>query len=95
MDLMIMRSAIEFRGPMETYVVKEESGRSLTRWFCPVCGTGVYLAGDATPESIFLKAGTLDDASWVVPQMHIYTAARQPWVQINDGLPQYEKLPDQ
>jgi hypothetical protein len=26
--------------------------------------------------------------------MHIYTAAKQPWIKIDDGLPQYEKAPD-
>ncbi len=93
MELMLDRDSIEFRGPMESYVVTGDSGKPVNRWFCGTCGSGLYLDGDADPDSIFLKVGSLDDASWVVPQMHIYTVAKQPWIQISDGLPQFDKLP--
>jgi hypothetical protein len=49
---------------------------------------------DADPGYVFLKVGTLDDASWVKPDMHIYAAAKQPWVEISDALPRYDKAPD-
>ena len=95
MELMIDRDSFEISGPLDSYVVTGDSGKPVTRWFCPACGSGIYLDGDADPDYIFLKVGSLDDASWVTPQMHIYTAAKQPWVQIADGLPQHEQLPDE
>jgi len=95
MELMIDQASFEISGPVGSYVVTGDSGKPVTRWFCPTCGSGIYLEGDADPGYIFLKVGSLDDASWVTPVMHIYTAAKQPWVQIADGLPQYEKLPDE
>jgi hypothetical protein len=95
LELMIDRGSFEINGPLDSYVVTGDSGKPVTRWFCSACGSGIYLDGDADPEYIFLKVGGLDDASWVTPQMHIYTAAKQPWVRIDDGLPQHEQLPEE
>ncbi len=94
MELMIDRPSFEIHGPLESYVVTGDSGKPVTRCFCSACGSGIYLDCEADPEHIFLKVGSLDDASWVTPQAHIYTGAKQPWVRIDDGLPQYEKKPD-
>jgi len=91
---MIHREGFQISGAVQSYVVTGDSGKPVTRWFCSACGSGVFLESEADPHHIFLKVGSLDDASWVTPQMHIFTAAKQPWVLIQDGLPQYENLPD-
>lgn len=95
MELMVARDSVQFNGELSSYVVVGDSGSPVTRFFCPKCGSGMYLDCDADPDYLFLKVGSLDDASWVTPQMHIFTSAKQPWVQIDDGLPQYEKMPDE
>lgn len=95
MELMIDESSFKIDGFVQSYVVKGDSGKPVVRWFCAECGSGIHLECEADPGHIFLKVGTLDDASWVTPQMHIYTAAKQPWIQIDDGLPQYKKVPDE
>ena len=94
MELMIKKLAFEIHGATESYIVTGDSGSSVYRRFCSICGSGVFLECDADPEYIFLKVGSMDDASWVTPEMHIYTSAKQPWIRIEDGLPQFEKQPD-
>ncbi|MEQ8692341.1 MAG: GFA family protein [Pseudomonadales bacterium] len=94
MELMIAKEGFHLQGEMEAYVITGDSGKPVTRWFCSACGSGIYLEADSDPDSLFLKVGSLDDASWVQPEMHIYTAAKQPWTKIDDGLPQYEGMPD-
>ena len=54
---------------------------------------GAVLDSEADQGYVFLKVGSLDDASWVQPEMHIYTAARQPWIKMADGLPEFEGAP--
>ncbi len=95
MELMLDEKSFKIDGTLQSYVVSGDSGKPVTRWFCANCGSGVYLECEADPGYVFLKVGSLDDASWVIPQMHIYTAAKQPWIKIEDGLPQYEKAPDE
>lgn len=92
-ELMILSSAFESEGDLATYTVTGDSGKQVHRYFCPRCGSGVFLKCDADPGYVFLKAGTLDDGSSLRPDMHIFTAAKQPWVELGDSLPRYEKAP--
>jgi hypothetical protein len=41
-------------------------------------------------SQISIKAGTLDDTSWLKPQVHLWTKSRQPWVIIPDDADAYE-----
>ncbi len=93
-ELMIRDDGLEIEGPLESYVVQGDSGKPVTRWNCARCASGLYLECAADPGYVFLKAGSLDEASWVRPEMHIYTSAKQPWTVIRDDLPQYERAPD-
>jgi len=93
-EMMIDNKFFDIAGPLGSYVVTGDSGKPVTRWYCKNCASGIYLDGEADPGYVFLKVGTLDDAGWVAPQMHIYTATKQPWMKIDDDLPQYDKAPD-
>ncbi|MBN9217801.1 MAG: GFA family protein [Mesorhizobium sp.] len=64
----------------------------LKRGFCPNCGTTMFSRRDSA-GIIGVTTGSLDDPSLFRPQMHIFTASKQAWVQIDDGLPQYEAGP--
>ena len=94
MEMMVDDQFFEIKGSLGSYVVTGDSGKPVTRWFCSICASGIYLEGEADPGYVFLKVGSLDDASWVTPEMHIYTAAKQPWLKIDDDLPQYKKVPE-
>jgi hypothetical protein len=36
------------------------------------------------PDITFIKAGTLDDTSWLDPKMHVYCDSAQRWTPIPD-----------
>ena len=93
-ELMLKDEGFVTTGTLGSYVVQGDSGKPVTRWFCPTCGSGVYLECAADPGYVFVKVGSLDDAGWVEPQMHIFTATKQPWLKLADGLPSCEKAPD-
>ncbi|MGI9327817.1 MAG: GFA family protein, partial [Pseudomonadales bacterium] len=78
-------------GELGVYTVVGDSGKDVHRRFCPRCASGIYLECDADPGYVFVKSGTLNDASWVKPEMHIDTTAKQPWVELGDTLPRFEK----
>lgn len=92
-ELMVSSESFSVQGKTQTYTVAGDSGKDVHRHFCPKCGSGIYLACDADPGYIFLKAGALDDAAWVKPDMHIFTSAKQPWVDLADSLPRHERMP--
>jgi hypothetical protein len=42
---------------------------------------------------IRVRAGTLDDTSWLRPTRHIWTRSKQPWVSFAEGDEVFEKAP--
>lgn len=55
------------------------SGATTTSWFCGDCGSRIYGARDGRPDSMTIRAGTLDDTSWLRPAAHLYMRSAQPW----------------
>ena len=62
-------------------------------WRCPDCRIAVFSAyGD--PALRFVRAGTLDDPSWVEPDVHIYTRSKVAWVALPPSVPAFETFYD-
>lgn len=62
------------------------SGQTIAR--CPKCRIAVWsnYAG-AGPVIRFVRVGTLDEPDHLPPDIHIFTASRQPWVVLPTGTP--------
>jgi hypothetical protein len=59
--------------------IGEDHGGETERSFCSACGAPVFSRAAVMPEVVFLKAGSLDDASWVQPSVEAWTRSAQPW----------------
>ena len=81
------------QGTPSECLLRADSGAAKHAMFCGRCGTRLYNRNEAMPSTVNLKPGTLDDTSVVAPQMHVWTASRQPWVSIPDELPSFEHNP--
>ncbi len=68
------------------------SSPALERGFCRECGTTVFSARRSAGV-IGLTAGSLDDPGQFRPDMHFWTSSRQPWLRLDDGLPQHPEGP--
>jgi len=71
---------------------ESESGKQRQGWFCPDCGVRIW-HGSSGSDEINIKAGTLDDTSWLVPAGHIWTRSKQPIVTMTDDDLIYEAQP--
>jgi hypothetical protein len=60
--------------------VGTDTGSDVARQFCRECGSPIASLADAMPQLAFIKAGTLEDRSWLEPQMHVWCDSAQPWV---------------
>lgn len=65
-----------------------ESGAGQLVARCPVCKVAVWsnYAG-AGPHVRFVRVGTLDTPDLLPPDIHIFTASKQPWVVLPAGTP--------
>ena len=69
-----------------------DSGRVSTRWVCSECG--LWISSGPRPGSIRnVRAGTLDDTSWLRPTVHFWTGSKQPWVALPEGAQSFETQP--
>ncbi len=75
-------------GRLKEFVTTTASGREKTCAFCPECGVRIY---NRTSRLMSVKAGTLDDTSWLRPDAHYWTRRRQPWVALADDVPVFEE----
>ena len=73
--------------------VEQEDGGLKSRLRCPACKVALWshYAG-AGPKIAFVRVGTLDTPDACPPDIHIFTASKQPWVVLPPGaraVPEY------
>ena len=61
--------------------------------FCPRCGTRLFHRRANYADTLNIKAGTLDDTSWLKPAGHIWTNSKQGWFEIAPGELSYREQP--
>lgn len=66
-----------------------ESSPGKLRAFCTICGSPVYSRRPDTPDTMRIRAGTLDAPVESRPVAHFYTASKADWFSITDALPQF------
>lgn len=73
--------------------IGDDHGQETQRSFCSACGTPIYSLSPAAPDFAFIKAGSLDDSSWLEPAVEVWTSSAQPWSPRFDGVAQFERGP--
>jgi hypothetical protein len=71
----------------------EDHGGETERSFCSACGSPVFSIAAVAPDMAFVKAGTLDDSSWVEPAIEAWTRSAQPWSPRFEHAAQLERGP--
>ncbi|MEZ5824693.1 MAG: GFA family protein [Geminicoccaceae bacterium] len=74
-------NTVVIEGETTTYDDRGASGKAVQRIFCGSCGSPIVSRVEAMPEIEFIKAGTLDDPSWLEPTLEIWCDHEQPWLQ--------------
>jgi len=74
-------------GQVKGYTSIADSGRKITREFCPNCGAPLFTRAEKRPDSVFLKAGSLDEPQQIKPNCQIWTQRAVPWAYVDEKLP--------
>ena len=70
-----------------------DAGNERYASFCATCGCRIAHGQTPSIGILSLRAGTLDDPSWIVPAGHTWTRSAQPWFKFGDGDIQWEEQP--
>jgi hypothetical protein len=78
---------------LKTFRVTAGTGQPHDIYYCPNCGTRLWSHYHAAPgNTILLRAGTLDDAAAITPDVHIFTRSKLPWVPLPPGARAFETM---
>jgi hypothetical protein len=98
MALVVAGTAFQLAGTQPRPLQRQaDSGRIVTRWVCPDCGTWIWSGpkpDPATRDALRVRAGTLDDTSWLYPTAHFWTRSAQSWVVLPEGDQRFETQSD-
>lgn len=76
---------ISIQGETKKYTVISDAKTEVTRSFCPECGSQLFTHGETVPGLMFIKAASLDDPSWVTPELNCWTSSQQPWAPLAEA----------
>lgn len=89
----VPQPALSIQGSPKSYNKQGDSGKQVVSRFCPNCGSTIVSEPEALPGVSIIRVGTLDDPSWVSPQMEIYCDSAQPWIELGGGMQRFPKMP--
>jgi hypothetical protein len=81
------------QGEPGSHTVTGEAGGRVWRKFCPSCGSPLFSGLEASPKTMGVKVGSMDDSTKLTPTMHIWTDSKVPWLTIEDQLPATARNP--
>jgi hypothetical protein len=79
---------ISLAGEPELVHTPSNSGKGQTIARCPTCRIAVWSNYAGAGAAVrFVRVGTLDEPDRWPPNIHIFTASKQPWLVLPDGVP--------
>ena len=92
MSLRVPRDSVRRRGPIRVARRADADAPPVRGLYCEYCGVRV-IHDRAGRDTVNMKAGSLDDTSWLRPVGHIWTRSAQPWSRPASGPLVYEGQP--
>lgn len=87
--------AMSVSGELKFYEKPADSGNTVSRGFCPNCGSSVMSRNSGMNDMLFLMAGCLDDPSQFTPMFVVYHSRGQDWDYVDPGLQTFPEMPPQ
>lgn len=81
------------QGTPKRFDAKADSGRTLHRYFCGDCGSPIYSQRETMPETVMVRAGTLDEAGEMKIVANIWTKSARTWDHIDPATKQFPGQP--
>jgi hypothetical protein len=82
----VPREAFEVSGDtLATFqTIGTDTKLPVDRRFCSACGSPIASLPEAMPGIALIKAGTLEDRSWLRPEIEAWCSSAQPWIELDE-----------
>jgi hypothetical protein len=91
--LFVPAQTVKIQGEVKYFESLADSGKKISRGFCPKCGSQMFSKLEILPDMLGLRAGTLDDTSQYHPRVDIYTDSAAHWDVMNSELKKFSRSP--
>ena len=91
--MFVLEQDATITGEVKYYESKADSGRAISRGFCPNCGSQLFSKLELLPNMIGFRAGTFDNPGLYEPKMDIYTDSAAHWDVMNTNIAKFPKSP--
>lgn len=92
-NVIFAADSIECTGKLATHSSQANSGNTVTRHFCPNCGSHLFADSTGRPGMTVVRIGTLDDPSAIKPVANIWAASAPAWACLDPALERIEGQP--
>ena len=89
----IPTKSLEINNNYKVYSVIGHDGTNVHRGFCPNCGSPVISYVTEQPDLRFIKAGSLDNSSWINIESSFWSISANKWDPVNENIPCFEQNP--
>ena len=85
-SVMVPAAGFSISGSLSFHDSRSDSGNTVSRGFCPVCGSPVLNRNSGYPEMRYIHVGSLDDPSVFKADAVVYSSSAQPWDHVDPNL---------
>ena len=77
--IFLAKKNIEVEGELKYYESIGSQGMHIQRGFCENCGSGILSFAKEFPRLLFVKAGILNDSSWIKVESNYFIDSASEW----------------
>ena len=90
----VPEDSLTLEGDVTFYESTADSGNTVSRGFCPKCGSAIFSRNSGMPGIVMLRGSSLDDPNSITPQMNVYVSRAPEWANIDPSLPGFAEMPE-
>ena len=92
-NVMVAEDQLEIHGMVSTFKHTAKSGNTMTKRFCPNCGTLMFGNSSGRTNVVSIRAGTVDQTDIIKPVMNVFVDSKVTSTPMHDDLPQASEMP--
>ena len=92
--LLIPNESLQINGELKYYTVTGSAGSNISRGFCAECGSPLISFVKENPDIKFIKAGSIDDSTWINADSNFWSSTAQSWSPVDETIHTFTHNPD-
>ena len=90
-NVFVPADAFKLTGNVAQYQNQTNAGNTMTRFFCPTCGSPVYGFSSANSGVRAIRAGSIDDPGFVKPTVEVFTKRALACTVVDPGTKKFDE----